>query len=173
MAPNWTALTALWVIVVVLAAAATDLWKGKVYNVLTVPAAGAGLTMAALATGWPGVLHSLQGVGLGFLFLFATIFLGQCMGGGDIKLLGALGALRGPSFLLWTLLFAILAGGLMAVVLALWRRELLASLRRLGCSLQGRFVTGIAPDSASLQRSVRLPYAVAIAAGSVVALCWL
>ena len=79
----------------------------------------------------PATLHSrdlvVNGVhGLGMaaagwivgILLFLPIFLLRGMGAGDVKLLAALGAWLGPLQVVWLALFASIAGGVMALLVA-------------------------------------------------------
>lgn len=61
--------------------------------------------------------------------LFLPLFAWRVMGAGDIKLLMALGALMGCSWLLRCLLYTILLGGIMALLLMLKRGIFLSRLR--------------------------------------------
>lgn len=171
MSPDWQGLSNLWVVFAVVTATVTDLRWGKIYNVVTLPALAAGLALNSLATGWAGLFLSLQGLAFGLALLLTTLLFGQYMGGGDVKLLAALGALRGPGFLLATLAVAIPLGGVMALGLALSRGVLKDSLGRLGWSLYGRFVLGTS-DSPDAGASLKLPYALAIAGGAFATLWW-
>jgi prepilin peptidase CpaA len=171
VAADWQGLSNLWVIFAVAAASVTDLRWGKIYNVVTIPTVMAGLTLNGLASGWPGVALSLQGLGVGLALLLLTLLLGQHLGGGDIKLVAALGALRGPAFLATVLVVALPLGGAIALGLALARGRLGESLRRLGWLLYGRLVFGIA-EPASPAPSLKFPYALAIAGGALAALWW-
>ncbi len=171
MSLDWQGLCNLLVLLAIVIAAVTDLRSGKIYNVVTVPALLAGLVLNTLSGGLAGLSLSLQGVGMGLALLLTTVFFGQYLGGGDVKLLAALGALRGPGFLLGTLLVAIPLGGALALGLALHRGALKASLRRLGWSLYGRFVMGTS-ETPAVGASVSFPYALAIAGGAVAALWW-
>jgi len=80
---------------VVAAAAVVDLLTGKVPNWLTYPAAALGLGAWAFMRGWPGVGSSAAGLAVGFVPLFILYRTGAGLGGGDVKLMGAVGALRG------------------------------------------------------------------------------
>lgn len=84
---------------------------------------GALLTWGLLATalGWSGVpwLGVLSGVVIGFL-LGLPLFAAGAFGGGDVKLVAALGAALGPMALLATLFWVAVAGGVLSVI-ALWR----------------------------------------------------
>jgi prepilin peptidase CpaA len=123
-------------------------------------AAGLGLSLAGWAVG---------------VALFLPMFLLRGMGAGDVKLLGAVGAWLGPMGALWSGLFAIFAGGVMALVVGARHRYLRQAFRNLW-SLFGFWRTvGIRPlPGVTVDDSVgpRLPYGAAIAAGTAAAL-WL
>ncbi len=170
---EWELASNLWVIFLVTAAAVTDLCQGKVYNVLTVPVVVIGLAMNGLVHGWSGVLFSLQGMGLGLVLLLGSVIFGQYMGGGDIKLFMAVGALRGPTFLLYTLVLSILLGGVLALVFALARGALYASCRRLAWAVYGRLVLRVPEELVQSEQSIKFPYALAIAGGALTTLWWL
>ena len=76
-------------------AAATDICKFKVHNALTLPA----LCSGVLVSFWHGGLHGLAMSVLGAivgLSLLLPFFLVRGVGGGDVKLLAAIGAWLGP-----------------------------------------------------------------------------
>ncbi len=129
-----------------LSAAACDLKTRRIPNGLTTAGALAGLAGHAYLSGLPGVLWSLEGIAaaLPLLLLYAA----RTFGAGDVKLLMAVGALMGPGFLLWTLLGAVCAAGLPALVFVLRR---------------GRFTL---PTPANANR---MPFAPAVALGAVFA----
>ena len=93
-------------------AAAADIRTHRIPNWLTL----AGLAVGLVGNGWlgggGGLRESLAGIGVASLAL--ALYAVRALGAGDVKLLGAVGALMGPGFLLWTLPGTILAGGLLA-----------------------------------------------------------
>lgn len=92
-----TAIPMAIVLLASLIAAITDLWKFKVYNLLTVPLLITGVTYHATVAGWPGFSASLTGMLVGFA-AFIVPYLFGIMGAGDVKLMAALGAwLGGPA----------------------------------------------------------------------------
>jgi prepilin peptidase CpaA len=81
----------------------TDVRSGRIPNWLTVPTLGlglvahtvrGGLAAQSVAGGWDGLLTSLAGFGVGFGILF-VMWLFRGAGGGDVKMMGALGAWLG------------------------------------------------------------------------------
>jgi len=155
--------------IMVLIAVTTDVRSGKIYNWVTVSGAAVGLILNVVGDGLPGAATSLLGLALGFVvFLVSSVF-GRILGGGDIKLLMAIGAIQGPAFLAYTLAAMAFAGGLLAVGVALWHGDLLPSLRRLYNGLFMRAVAKIPVDIAQSKATTRLPYAIPIALGSFAA----
>ena len=159
---------------VALAACATDLRVRRIPNVLTLGAALVAFGYHLMAGGWAGLLGSLGGWGVG-LVLFLPLFALRGLGGGDVKLLAALGAWLGPGQTLWLALFTALAGGPLAVAVALSRGYLSRALKNVWGLLMFWRVAGVRPHPALTLDSPstpRLPYAVPIAAGLVMTL-WL
>jgi prepilin peptidase CpaA len=162
--------TVLWGAVLVLAvtAAYTDLRWGKIFNLLTVPFALLGLLLNSIGGGLEGFLLSLGGLGVGFGLWLASSFLGRIMGGGDIKLLMAFGALQGPGFLLLALLYGALIGGVMALLIALRHGLVRRTFRDLGASLYLRAACAVPMEMSEGGGGVRLPYAIALGLGAII-----
>lgn len=121
-----------------------------------------------LQSGWQWILFSGKGwlVGIG-IFLIPFILGG--MGGGDVKLLGAIGALKGVSFVIETALFGALWGGVLAL-LAIFFKKQPGILKRFGFGLKLFAVTGgqagkefMLPDeNVNEKEKLYVPYGVAI-----------
>jgi prepilin peptidase CpaA len=103
-----------------LVASVTDLWKFKVYNVLTFPMLVLGLGVATYLGGWSGLASSLLGAGLGFGLLIVFYALGG-VGAGDVKLLTAIGAWLGPNLTYQVFVASALFGGIYALILVVVR----------------------------------------------------
>jgi prepilin peptidase CpaA len=155
-------------------AAMCDVRTGRVPNVLTFGAMAGGLLFSAIHSGGWGLLTSLLGCVIG-LALFLPLFVLGGMGGGDVKLLAAVGAWLGPVGALRAALWASLAGGVLAVIVGISSGYLSAALRNL-FALLGVWST-VGPSRVSEltlteSRGPRLAYAVPIGIGAIVAL-WL
>lgn len=84
------------VVVFTLVAAISDVRTKRLPNWLTVPALVCGIIFQVVTAGWAGLLTALAGFAVGFSILFVLWLIGGS-GGGDVKLMGALGAWLGPA----------------------------------------------------------------------------
>ena len=103
-------------------AAVLDLRTRRIPNVLTVPA----LALALVLRGIMGVdplLGGLMAAGIAFLICLPVFALGG-LGGGDVKLLTAVGAFLGMERLWGALAVTAIAGGVFALVTIVRRRRL-------------------------------------------------
>jgi len=143
-----------------------DLRSRRIPNNLTAAMAVLGIGLAATGSSGISVLAAFGGLVLGLLLMMPGYGLGAT-GAGDVKLMGAVGAIIGPSLVVWAFLFASVAGGVLAVMVALQRQ-------RLGATLAGTGRLVAAPASAAQQirgagSASRFAYGPAIAIGSVIA----
>lgn len=143
-----------------------DLYTRRVPNVLTLSAAGLGLIAAATGFGNLTIGAALAGFFVGLLLMLPGHLFGGT-GGGDVKLMAALGTWLGPSLVLTAFLYSAIAGGVLALIVAARRRRMTATLRGTGRLLAapataGRDLHGTGHDN-------RFAYAPAIAVGVVLA----
>jgi prepilin peptidase CpaA len=158
-------------------AMATDIRTRRIPNVLTLPLLLAGLIEATVARGGlHGLLDALAGclvVGVPFVLLF--LFAGG--GGGDAKLMAAIGAWLGVWQGAVVLVCVTVAGAVLGLAFAALRRQLapvLRNMRMIGqgvwCAVAARKAPGdvqaLMPDSATM---LKMPYGIAICAGVCVA----
>jgi len=99
------------------AACVPDLRTRRIPNVLTFGAALAGLVFQFATGGVEALGQAALGWLLGALVFLLPFALGG-LGGGDVKLLAALGAWLGPADALWLVLYTGVAGGVMAVAVS-------------------------------------------------------
>jgi prepilin peptidase CpaA len=122
MGPSPEVVTSAAVIASSVAAAAIDLRTRRVPNALTAATAAAGLAIAVTGVGSTGVIASIVGGLVGFALLLPGHIWGGT-GGGDVKLLAALGTLLGPNKIIVAFLATAISGGLIALVIALLHRR--------------------------------------------------
>ncbi|HPK71833.1 MAG TPA: prepilin peptidase [Vicinamibacterales bacterium] len=164
--------SAVAVIAVVSAAVVGDLKNRRIPNALTLGAAVVAVAMHAAMSGWPGLLLAASGWAVGAALFFPLFALGG-MAAGDVKLLAAIGAWLGPAGALWTALYGAVAGGVMALVVALSRGYASTAMRNVGKILRVWSIVGVQPVEGLTLRdtaSPRLPYALPLAAGALVTL---
>jgi prepilin peptidase CpaA len=156
------------------AACVTDFRSRRIPNVLTFGASVAALVFGAISGGPAGLGWSAAGWAVGCAVFLPWFLLGG-MGAGDVKLLAALGAWAGPSSAVWMALYAGIAGGVFAILVALARGYLGEMFRNLWGLLMFWRVAGVQPHpelTLRTGRGPRLPYAFPITVGAV-AVLWL
>ena len=105
------------------AGALVDLWSRRVPNKLTLAVALLGVTLAALGLSGHSLMAALGGLVVGLLLMLPGHVIGAT-GAGDVKLLAAIGTLLGPSGILVAFLYSAIAGGVLALIVAVRRRVL-------------------------------------------------
>jgi prepilin peptidase CpaA len=159
-------------LVVALAGCLADLRTRRVPNVLTFGAALAAALYYGTTAGLPGLANAFAGWAVG-LALFLPLFALRGLGGGDVKLLAALGAWVGPGAALWVALWAAIAGGPLALIVAFGAGYLRKALMNVWSLLMFWRVAGLQPHPSinlATPGAPRLPYALPIAVGLVVTL---
>lgn len=141
-----------WALVVLVAgiAVVTDVRARRVPNWLTASGMAAGLLLNTALGGLAGTVHSLEGLVVGYLLLL-LVFLRGGMGGGDVKLLMAIGACGGAEFLFAAFLFGAVAGAVISGVLLIRKKMLRLALAGMAAQVS---MTGLA-----------IPYAIPVAIG--------
>ncbi len=155
-------------IALAIGAAYTDIRWGKVFNWMTVPFALLGLTLNTVGGGFDGLLLSLGGIGAGFALWLVSNFLGRILGGGDIKLLMAFGALLGPVFMVYTFAIGAIVGGAAALGIALKQGLLAKIMKQMGTSIYMRAAFKSPMEITDGAGEVRLPYAIALGIGALI-----
>jgi prepilin peptidase CpaA len=152
------------------AAALIDVRTGRIPNVLTASTAAAGLLLAGLGAGTVTIVAALAGGVLGLALMAPGYLLGGS-GAGDVKLMAAFGTLLGPAATIQAFLLSAIAGGMMAVGHAIWRRRLGVTMAR-----AARIVAAPVTTKAEIDRDAprtRFAYGPALAVGAVgAALLW-
>ena len=151
-----------------LVGAGYDLKSRRIPNFVTGPAILLGLLLHGLLDGWQGLLSGLVS-GLLCGVIFVIFYLAGGMGAGDVKLITAAGCLAGLPHAASLLVLTSLAGGVMALALALARGRLKETLCNVFALTSHHSQAGLTPHpeiNVLNTNTLRLPYGVAIAAGS-------
>jgi prepilin peptidase CpaA len=150
----------------VLVATVIDMRTRRIPNSLTASMAGIGVGLAA--TGLSEI--SLGAAAVGFVLGLALMLPGHMLGAtgaGDVKLMAAIGAIVGPGIIVNAFLFTAVAGGVLALVVALRRRRFSATVA--GTARMIAAPTGAKQEIRAATASSRFAYGPAIAVGSVIA----
>jgi prepilin peptidase CpaA len=149
-----------------------DVALRRIPNAFTLPAIVFGLLLHFNLGGWAQLgTAAVAGLACGLIFLLFHLAGG--MGGGDVKLITAAGCTAGLSLMAPLLILTSIAGGMMAITLALYRGRLKQTLMNMWALLIHHGTVGLAPHpelNVGNRQTLRLPYALAIAAGSALSL---
>jgi len=135
-------------VAMVIFAAVSDIRSRRIPNWLV--AAGLALALVAQVAAHgaaTGALNWIGGTATGMAMLLAVYLIGG-MGAGDVKLMGAVGAFLGAAGAAHVAMIGFLAGGALAIAALLLRR-------------------GAAALKPAARKPIRLPYALAIAAATL------
>ena len=164
--------------------AAFDAKERRIPNKITFIGIIVGLLFNLFVGGWMGLLNSFLGMLAGIAIFFLPFAMGG-MGAGDVKLMGAIGALMGWRFSLETAIYSALVGGVMVLVYLVYTRKMLDTLSGMLLALV-QILNRIIQKKGYSEKLMRaeqtfckngkeykkiyIPYGVAIAGGSVLVL---
>ncbi|MBI3268570.1 MAG: prepilin peptidase [Planctomycetes bacterium] len=151
----------------------TDITAGKVYNLCTFPAFFLGLAFNYLLGGFSSttseacLVNSLLGAALGG-GLFGLVYLFGGVAGGDVKMVLAIGALKGLKFTFLAIFYTSVIGAILASGLVIWQGRFWATFAG-GLRLLFTFRR---PQSAADREKTEaarqtLPYGVAVSIGTM------
>jgi prepilin peptidase CpaA len=148
------------------ASALVDLRSRRVPNPLTIGIALTGVVLALLHLTSVSLPAALAGFAVGLVLMLPGNIVGAT-GAGDVKLFAAIGTLLGPKGIFLAFVYTAIAGGVMAVCVALTRRRLGLTMARTAALVRtgGANVAQIEHVSANN----RFAYAPAIAVGTLIA----
>ena len=161
-------------IVLLLVSIATvfDVRSQRIPNWLVFSGALVGLAYHTFSPYGMGAMASLQGLAVG-LAAFMPLYLIRAMGAGDVKLMAMVGAYLGPASAFGAVLTVFIAGGILAMAAAIRNRalpRLYENLRFIVADMSMKMMVGgaAAQVDAVPVSAGKLPYALAIATGTVI-----
>jgi len=159
-------------IIVLLICLFTDIKSRKILNIVTLPTIVFGLIYNISTAGIVGLFFSGKGFLVGLGLLLIPYMLGG-MGAGDVKLMAAIGALMGTSFVFYSFIYTALIGGVIAAFLILKTRGFKNSVKSFLFNivfLRSSLGSIIIPKDK--KSSISFPYGVAIVLGTLSTLVW-
>lgn len=150
----------------------TDLRVQKIYNALLLPVVLGAFAVNVYNLGIEGLLYSLKGLLLGMALLIIPFIAGG-IGAGDVKLLGAVGALKGTEFVLIVFLAGAICGGLISALLLIRQKKLIITIKKIFYALVNKILNiPVAVNFNTLEAAAKgesIPYAIAIGMGVILA----
>jgi prepilin peptidase CpaA len=156
------------VVAFVLTAATGDVRWRKIPRAFTAAGFAAGLLFHLV---YGGITSAALGAFLAFA-VSLTLFQLGAIGGGDVKLIVALGAMHGLKQWLFAMEVAVLTAGAIALMQAIQRRVLWQTIRNIGESLRWMATSGVRTHPAinvNNPAMLRAPFGVSAAFGTVIA----
>lgn len=154
-------------LILVTIAAFFDIASHRIPNVLTYPSWALGLLLGGIYGGWVGVGDSAVGFAVAF-FPLLIMYAGGSVGGGDVKLMGGVGALLGFPAGLNALISSILVGGFFAAIILLWQGRLFPILKYAASKFWSKVYPVYVPLPPPPEHKDAFPFGVAIALGTYV-----
>ncbi|MFT7459836.1 MAG: prepilin peptidase CpaA [Planctomycetota bacterium] len=133
------------------AAALYDQLTARIPNALSYGGIVLGCSMGLVSGIGPGIIDSLVGLGIGFLITL-PLFLMSSIGGGDVKLFGAIGALLGFPLVIDVLLITFMVGAIISVIVIIVSGRLLMTIKEVIWWLS----TSTTPDTEKIQPALGL-----------------
>ncbi len=157
--------------ILVAVAAIYDIRFRRIPNWLVLAGILAGIAWNFSSSGLSGLGRGATGLGLGFILYF-PLWLVRARGAGDVKLLAAVGAITGAGNCFWIFLLTAILGGVIALVLLMFRGRMRQTFFNVGWILRD-LMHFKAPYQSSgeldvtTSKGMRLPHAAMIAVGAL------
>jgi prepilin peptidase CpaA len=149
--------------------AVQDLRVRRIPNWLTYSGMLGAFVARTVSSGWSGAKSVFAGTAVASC-IFLVLYLLKAMGGGDVKLMAAVGAWAGPSQALVILVAVSIAGGVLALLYMIFGRLVWQTFRNTLALFRHHLTSGFRPHvflNIEQPASTRLPYGVAIAVGTL------
>ena len=133
-------LQSLIVTLLTLICAVTDFRSGKIYNKITYPAALLGLALSFIISP-PSPGMSVAGLVAAF-FGFSLLYKIGGMGAGDVKLMAAIGALKGLPFVFFSTFYIFCIASLAGIMILAWKGRLIPVAKWIAVTLVSTIIPG-------------------------------
>lgn len=169
-------LSIIFLIFLLLIAVISDIRSYRIPNKLILLGIVIGIISSVVFVGEASTIDLTDAV-LGFcigLIIFLPFHIFCAMGAGDVKLIAMIGTFVGPVAILQISFYTVIAGGILAISVLIWNGRLTELINFLKILLLKFQLTAIAGNSITIpidqalpRSNSKLPYGVAIAAGTM------
>ena len=162
-------------IVMILCVLIFDLKVQRIPNYITFSGIIIGLTLYTVTSGISGLFDGILGMLAGIALLLIPFSM-RGIGGGDVKLLGAIGAFKGVQFVFNTFLASAVFGGIIAVVIIIYKGKIIETLKWCFKSLYKIILLLFTNGRRNIQsggfpaKGIAYPYGLAISLGTLLIL---
>jgi prepilin peptidase CpaA len=143
-----------------------DIRFRKIPNWATLPGIVLGLGLNGIVSGWGGMKASSLGFLIGFGALL-VLFILSWMGGGDVKLMAAVGALKGYPFVVSALFYSLIVGVVLGVIMLIWNRKTLRTFTNMFYVVGSRLSPLVPKRDINPAETQKIPFGLAIVLGTV------
>ncbi len=151
-------------IFVAIAAGILDLVSMRIPNWLTYPAIIMGLLIALVPGYGMGIANSLLGLLVAFLPTLILFMMGS-IGGGDVKLLAAMGAILGYPLIVDVMFYAVVVGAAIGMLMIVWTGRVIRTLKEFKGLIMMFIYPGLKAEVPA--QDLRTPFGVAVALGTL------
>jgi prepilin peptidase CpaA len=164
----WLILSNIVLLGLITISAFTDIKYRKIYNKITLPSLLTGLILGLLISHRTVFPSRLIGLAVGF-GVFFIMFISGYMGGGDVKLVAAIGALIGFPLIIDAIFFGVFSGGLYAIIILLKKGLLWKHLKSVFLFIFSFIIPWRQTHSLKTESSMKIPYGLCISVGTLIA----
>jgi prepilin peptidase CpaA len=159
-------------VIILLICIITDIKYRKILNIVTLPAILFGIVFSLITSGLAGFLFSGKGFIVGLSLLLIPYLLGG-MGAGDVKLMAAIGAMMGTSFVFYSFIYTALIGGIIGLIIIFKTNGFKNTIKSFLFNVVFlRSSLGSIILSNDKKSSISFPYGIAIVLGTLCTLIW-
>lgn len=163
-------------LIVLLICLVTDISSRKILNIVTMPAMLFGLIYYTVQSGFEGLWFSFSGFLVGLIVLIIPFLFGG-MGAGDVKLMAAIGALMGTTFVFNTFIYTAFIGGAISLLILLRKMNLKQVAIHMFMTFfvfRGKVseVAATEVENGEGNKKISFPYGIAIVFGALLAYIW-
>ncbi len=157
--------------IMVLLALIMDFRFQKIPNYITFSGTIIGIILYIITDGFSGLANGILGMIVGIALLLIP-FAMRGIGGGDVKLLGAIGAFKGVLFVFNTFLASAIFGGIIALAIIVYKGKIIETLKWCFKALYKIFAFLITKGRMNIPlggfpaKGINYPYGLAIALGA-------